>query len=114
MNTSPNCYCRTALLIGLAASLPVLFPATKAHAETDETLFQKLDTNEDGVLSGKEARSVLAFDLDQDGEVTQKEFLQGMAAERKRMLSIDDDTLFNQQDGNQDDFLSGKEVRGFE
>jgi len=98
----------------LAIFIHSIFDPGAALAQTDEATFVKLDINEDGVLSGKEAKSVLQFDANQDGEVTREEYLAGIAAERKRLLSIDDNKLFTERDGNEDGVLSGTEVLGFE
>ncbi len=86
---------------------------TALAGEDDET-FTKLDTNEDGVLSGSEATNSLAFDADKDGEVSKAEYLAGMTALRKRVLAIDDGQLFGELDLNEDEVLSGKELKGFE
>ena len=83
-------------------------------ADTDDDVFEKLDTNNDGVLSGTEAATVRRYDSDGDGEVTKKEYLAGIAGERKKPPAIDDDKLFADRDVNDDGILSGKEVRGFE
>ncbi len=101
-------------LLGL--TLVVAFHAGSgiALAGDDEETFTKLDTNEDGVLSGSEATNSLAFDADKDGEVTKAEYLAGMTALRKRVLAIDDGQLFGELDVNEDEVLSGKELRGFE
>ncbi|HUG69454.1 MAG TPA: hypothetical protein VMM76_17010 [Pirellulaceae bacterium] len=76
-------------------------------------LFDQLDGNEDGVLSGREARPLIMLDADGDGEITRQEFeavLRRHAAE-----SIDYFRhLFITQDANEDGRLSGTELSGFE
>jgi len=50
--------------------------------------FKKLDINEDGVLTGTEARRAAAFDADKDGKVTREEYLQGRSDGIKPPLSV--------------------------
>lgn len=57
-------------------------PSAAQLRAADEALFDKLDGNEDGWLSGKEAAAVKAYDLDGNGRVTRAEFLSGRAKER--------------------------------
>lgn len=57
-------------------------PAANSRAE-DDALFEKLDENEDGWLSGTEATRFKAYDKDGNGRVTKVEFLAGRAADRK-------------------------------
>ncbi len=58
-------------------------PAPKPRRKTsgkkpnDEAAFQKLDKNEDGVLSGSEMKGLEKSDSDGDGEITLAEFLAG-------------------------------------
>lgn len=106
-------WCRVSMVRLMLCVASIACPAF-VWAQSEDAAFNQLDTNEDGVLSGKEAKSVLQFDADGDGEVTKAEYLAGMKAERKRLLSMDDKKLFAERDGNQDEVLSGTEVRGFE
>lgn len=50
-------------------------PRKKAKPMNDEAAFQKLDKNEDGVLSGSEMKGHKDKDADGDGEVSLAEFL---------------------------------------
>jgi Ca2+-binding EF-hand superfamily protein len=100
--------------LALVLALQAVGGHSIARGETGNDEFSKLDVNEDGVLSGKEAATVRQFDADNDGEITKDEYIAGMAAEQKRLLSVDDDKLFSERDTNEDDWLSGSEVRGFE
>ena len=101
-------------LLSLALVVSISVDACAAEVSEDEATFAKRDTNKDGVLSGSEATNSLAFDADQDGEITKEEYLAGMNAVRKRVLAIDDGQLFGELDSNKDDVLSGKERQGFE
>lgn len=77
--------------------------------------FADLDRNEDGVLSGREVKSVLEFDTDGDGEVSLTEFLGGHRRKDQMGLKPADlRRLFASKDANEDGVLSGKEVKGFE
>ncbi|MFO1041082.1 MAG: hypothetical protein U0941_04805 [Planctomycetaceae bacterium] len=84
-----------------------------AFAAEDDDGFQLLDANDDGVLSGSEAFSVLKYDTDKDGEVTKAEYRAGVKALQKQLLSFDDGEFFRAFDGNEDDVLSGKEATTF-
>ena len=99
--------------MGLLWSASAMCGLSVACAATDDELFSALDKNEDGVLSGKEATDVRPYDLNQDGEVTKDEYLAGIAENRKQLLARDDAELFKEQDSNEDEVLSGKEVVGF-
>ena len=114
MATHPKPLRLGVLFISLTVVALVVRNPGIAHGQPDEATFASLDTNQDGVLSGTEAATSLQFDLDQDGEVTKKEYLEGLAAERKRLLAIDDGTLFSARDSNADGVLSGTEIKGFE
>lgn len=107
-------FCPVALILGLVMHLSETGGMASAFAALDDEVFKKLDTNEDGVLSGTEAATVRQFDGDNDGEVTKAEYQAGMAAELKRLLEINDDKLFADRDANEDGSLSGKELRGLE
>lgn len=112
--TRPRSHSSFASLIGLVLFSLVVCVPHPTLAATDDEVFSKLDTNEDGVLSGKEATTVRQFDADKDGEVTKAEYLAGIVSERKALLSINDSKLFAERDTNEDDVLSGKEIKGFE
>ncbi|MCE9606358.1 MAG: pentapeptide repeat-containing protein [Planctomycetia bacterium] len=61
---------------------PTTVPDAPASASL-ERQFTSLDTNADGVLSGKEAKPFVAFDIDQDGDVTKAEFIAGRSKPNK-------------------------------
>lgn len=79
----------------------------------DDALFTRQDENEDGVLSGSEVAVFLPFDANQDGEVSKEEFVAGLNRER-RLLQGDDGAAFGELDSNEDEVLSGTEVKGNE
>jgi len=61
---------------------PASNPSAGLTAESEKQ-FAALDVNADGVLSGKEARPYVAFDHDQDGDVTKSEFIAGSSKAAK-------------------------------
>jgi Flp pilus assembly protein TadD len=89
-------------------------PTTSSAAAADLELFERLDTNEDGLLSGKEATDVLAYDANGDKRVTKAEFLAARAKARAVDPAVEDGKQFTRLDGNEDGWLSGKELKGLE
>ena len=84
---------------------------------TASDVFEMLDKNVDGVLSGREAKMFISFDTDPvghpDGEVTKKEFYLGLRLhEKKRADQVVE--IFIARNGNKDDRLSGTEMSGYE
>ena len=75
--------------------------------------FATLDTNADGVLSGREAADVKVLDSDKDGELAEAEFLKAVAEQAVKNLSADEE-IFAERDGNEDGRLSGTEISGYE
>jgi len=73
-------------------------------------VFESLDSNEDGVLSGKESAGLKFLDNDEDGEISRGEFDQGVAAHIQRLEQGDSES-FAKLDQNEDGRLSGKELR---
>lgn len=115
-----ECFLITVLSAALLSAQPPAPPRTDdapspgvADVLADTAQFKELDISEDGFLSGKEARTVLQFDLNNDGRVTLAEFLAGRALVRRAKAGPDRETLFRQLDGNEDGVLSGKEARGY-
>lgn len=62
-----------------ASRKPAAKPSKPSKPKTNdpEAEFQKLDSNEDGVLSGKEKKGFESRDANEDGEVTLAEFIAG-------------------------------------
>jgi hypothetical protein len=89
-------------------------PPLTAEQTTDSVAFLELDGNEDGFLSGKEAVSVLDYDTNGDKRVTKAEFLAARELARGVDPAIEDGKQFLQLDGNEDGWLSGKEMKGLE
>lgn len=84
-----------------------------------DDFFNKLDRNGDGVLSGTEAKTMLSFDANGDGEVTRAEYLAGQRSTPGRTAGgavsrEAAEARFMQLDINQDGFLSGTEMAGIE
>lgn len=98
----------TIVLLLLLAAAPVW-----ANPE-DEKSFAALDGNQDGRLSGTELTSVKRFDANDDGRITLEEYLAGRAAERTPEPAVADEALFRERDVNEDGWLSGKEIKGYE
>ncbi|MBL4575623.1 MAG: hypothetical protein JKY51_05945 [Opitutaceae bacterium] len=84
----------------------------------DEELFDQLDGNWDGWLSGIELGTARVYDLDGNGEVTRIEFLSGRANDRLRIQEgsiLEEDILFfHQMDSAQSGYLSGTDIRNAE
>jgi Ca2+-binding EF-hand superfamily protein len=82
--------------------------------------FEKLDVNEDGVLSGAELKSVAPRDADGDGRVTRAEFEERAGGGpapgngNDAAAAADDERLFARRDITEDGVLSGTEAKGFE
>lgn len=95
---------------------PESAPASAADATltADLRMFAELDGNEDGILSGKEATSSLAYDANGDKRVSKAEFLAARAKARGVDPAVEDGKQFARHDGNEDDFLSGTEAKGLE
>jgi hypothetical protein len=81
----------------------------------DEELFDQLDRNEDGWLSGVELGTTRVYDLDRNGEVTRIEFLSGRASDRLQIqegtILEEDVHFFYQMDSTQSGYLSGTDIR---
>jgi hypothetical protein len=103
------------LCLTSSAALGQVPPPPRTAAQSADLLaFEQLDGNEDGFLSGKEASTVLAYDANGDKRVTKAEFLAARAAARAVDPVVEDNKKFAQLDGNEDGFLSGKEMKGLE
>ena len=89
-------------------------PPAESSEAADQAAFEQLDGNEDELLSGKEAVSILAYDTNGDKRITKSEFLAARAKAREVDPAVEDGKQFSQLDGNEDDFLSGKEMKGLE
>jgi hypothetical protein len=75
--------------------------------------FDIQDSNQDGVLSGREAADVKMLDQDGDGEVSRTEFASAATAQRERAVTMMTG-LMKERDKNEDGRLSGKEILGIE
>jgi hypothetical protein len=75
--------------------------------------FDLQDSNQDGVLSGREVADLELLDQDRDGEVSRKEFMSAAKNQIQRATSLVARTL-KDKDSNQDGRLSGTEMSGLE
>lgn len=96
----------TNLLLGTAVVLPI-----SVVSAADQ--FFREDTNQDGVLSGREAKDLLVLDEDKDREISQAEFTAAAKKQRAQAVSYSR-LLFYSRDTNQDRRLSGMEMAGAE
>jgi len=107
---------RTALVVSASFAAALACDDVRAQAPP-AVAFERLDVNEDGVLSGLEMKAVVGRDTDGDGRVTRAEF-DGDGPSRggptQGGTAADDAKLFAERDITEDGFLSGKEVKGFE
>jgi hypothetical protein len=108
-------------LIGISSAIAAVLvfgaagDAVRAQAPAAPT-FERLDVNEDGVLSGIEMKSAASRDVNGDGRVTRAEF-EGASSIANAPVAggaAEDERLFAERDITEDGFLSGKEVKGFE
>jgi len=110
-----------AVVAAVAAAIAGAPSGGTARAQAPAAAFERLDVNEDGVLSGAELKSVAARDADGDGRVTRAEFAGPSSAGPTpgspmpdAAGAADDERLFNRRDITEDGVLSGTEVKGFE
>ena len=92
-------------------SAAVVLPASLAAAADDA--FERQDSNQDGVLSGREATDLKLLDQDGDGEISEAEF-NDAASEQKEQATRQALQLFEDRDANGDQRLSGTEMSGYE
>jgi hypothetical protein len=88
-----------------------------AFAQAGNDPFDRLDGNGDGVLSGTEAKTMLQYDRDGNGEISRAEYLAGTQPTKNGGGAVDQATAgarFAQIDLNQDGYLSGTELLGSE
>jgi len=83
-------------------------------ADEPEDRFGTLDTNDDGVLSGREARDLKHYDTDKDGDITRKEYRAGNRRLRFLDPASDPKRAFAELDDNSDGVLSGRERQAIE
>ena len=88
-------------------------------AAADDANFKMIDGNEDDRLSGKEIMYYEFCDLNADGRITKREFLQGLAQRRLQLAALPADQIqqsadeyFRTLDTNEDGRLTGTEIVG--
>ncbi len=97
----------TSFLLSAAA---VAMPASLVAADD---LFEQQDSNQDGVLSGREATDLKSLDQDSDREISLAEFT-AAAKEQQSQANRLAQQLFGDRDANKDQRLSGTEMSGYE
>ncbi len=97
-------------LKSILLSAAVVLPASLTAAEDS---FERQDSNQDGVLSGREATDLQLLDQDGDGEISQAEFNEA-ASEQKEQATRQALQMFADRDANGDQRLSGTEMSGYE
>ncbi|AMV33724.1 EF hand [Pirellula sp. SH-Sr6A] len=100
-----------------ALTVAVLLTLWTSTSLMGADVFKMFDWNEDGVLSGNEAKPFLTLDFEPsdepDGEITRKEFDAGLLRHRKTR-SEQIKAIFDARDTNEDDRLSGTEINGYQ
>lgn len=100
-----------------ALTVAVLLTLWTSTSLMGADVFKMFDWNEDGVLSGNEAKPFLILDLEPsdgpDGEITRKEFDAGLLRHQKTR-SEQIKAIFGARDTNEDDRLSGTEINGYQ
>lgn len=81
------------------------------HAENREQAFNKLDKNDDGILSGNEKAKLKKFDKDGDGEITKEEHDAGRKEQWRAKMDQKFDDLFEKLDVTDEGVLSGTETK---
>ena len=76
--------------------------------------FREFDQNEDGLLSGTEARYLNSLDSDKDGDITPEEFVSELVKHATEDSRNKLEGRFTELDINEDGRLSGTEARGRE
>lgn len=104
-----------AVVAGLA--IVQAFPLEKDSGQAEMAAqFRELDVNEDGYLSGREAKPYLRYDEDRNGRITEAEFVRGARREgnQRGADGVDPamaDKEFLELDINEDGRLTGKEIQ---
>ena len=102
------------LFVSMSVALAADEPAGPAENTEPEDRFSTLDTNGDGVLSGREARDLKHYDRDRDGDITPKEYRAGNRRLRFLDPASEPKRAFRELDDNGDAVLSGRERQGVE
>lgn len=100
------------------AAQPAAAPASvvkpPSPGEEDKAQFLELDENKDGWLSGSESIGIRHYDGDNNGEITQEEFLAGRASERillrEGTVLPEDIDLFEALDSTGSGYISGVDI----
>ena len=96
----------TSFLLSAAVAMPASLVAA-------DDLFEQQDSNQDGVLSGREATDLKSLDQDSDREISLAEFT-AAAKEQQSQANRLAQQLFADRDSNKDQRLSGTEMSGYE
>lgn len=76
-----------------------------------EKAFDKVDTNNDGILTGNEKAKLKKFDKDGNGEISKEEFQAGRSEAWRAKVDKKFDDVFNSLDTTNEGVLSGTEMK---
>lgn len=82
------------------------------HDKLREKAFDKVDTNDDGILTGNEKAKLKQFDKDGNGEISKEEFQAGRSEAWRAKVDKKFDDVFNSLDTTNEGVLSGTEMKG--
>jgi Ca2+-binding EF-hand superfamily protein len=81
------------------------------HDKMRDKAFDKVDKNNDGILTGNEKDKLKKFDKDGNGEITKEEYLAGRSEAWRAKVDKKFDDVFNSLDTTDEGVLSGTEMK---
>lgn len=85
--------------------------AQALNEKNREKAFDKVDTNNDGILTGDEKAKLKKFDKDGNGEISKEEFQAGRSEAWRAKVDKKFDDVFNSLDTTNEGVLSGTEMK---